>query len=428
MKVFLVLMTFCAASLCTAPSPAGAQGGNGEMVRAFIERNAELLGEASALVQETNSTKARGLLETAYSLHRQSMGLLEQNSNAMAGRVALRAREVIQQTIAVAKRDARVEEQATRTMERAATRLEQARIAFEETGHDNIVARRLILESGDNLRRAREQTQEHMFETALHLGESSLALSTRAIRMLRRDGLGPDVAEEIDRTQSIIDRAGESRASRDPALNRLLEQAIELQRRAARSAERGEAAVAVEQTRGARNLALRAMRAGGAAGLSDEEQAVRAVALTDDVLEGARSVLGESPAGETVTRRVEEAARRQEDARRALGDGDYTRALALTTGARDAVREALRSMDVAVDPASVEAALGRTDETITRLRDALAGNSNAAAHALFERATARQREARGALGDGDARRALALTRVAHNLARGGLSALDDAEN
>jgi hypothetical protein len=427
MKAFLILLTLCATSLATAPHPATAQGMGGDGVRAYIQRNAELLAEASALVQETNSTKARGLLETAYSLHKQSVSLMEQNSNAMAGRMAMRTREVIQQTITVARREARVEEQSTRTIERAGVRLEQARIAFEETGHDDIVARRLIYESADNLRRAREQMQEHMFETSLRLAESSMALSNRAIRMLRRDGQGPGVAEEIDRTQGIIDRAAESRAVQDPALHRLLEQAMELQRRAVRSAERGEAAVAVEQTRGARSLALRAMRAGGAAGPTDEEQAMRALALTDDVLEGARSVLGESR-NDDAARRVAEAARRQDDARRALGDGDYPRAIALTTTARDAVRQALRGMNVTVDPAAVEAALARTDATIAQLRDALAENNHAAAREFMERATARQREARGALGDGDPRRSLALTRVAHNLARSGLSALQDAEN
>ncbi|MDH4035867.1 MAG: hypothetical protein OEX18_01685 [Candidatus Krumholzibacteria bacterium] len=426
MKAFLIFLSICAASLVTAPVPTTAQG-NMDSVRGFIERNAELLGVATAVVQETNSIRARGLLETATTLHKQSVGLLEQNSNAQAGRVAVRAREVIQQTISVAKRDARIEEQAVRTMERATTRLEQARIVFEEDGNDKIVARRLILESADNLRRAREQVQQHMFETSLRLAESSLALSNRAIRMLRRDGLGPDVAEEIDRTQSIIERAGESRASHDPALNRLLEQANELQRRAVRSAERGDAAIAVEQTRGARNLALRAMRAGGGAGASDEEQAVRAVALTDAVLEGARDVLGES-AHDGATRRVEEAARQQDDARRALGDGDYKRALALSTSAREAVRAALRGMDVAVDPASVESALARTDDAITKLGDTIAGSDRATAREFFERATSRQREARAALGDGDPRRALALTRVAHNLARSGLSAMKDAEN
>lgn len=427
MRTRPLILALFATALAMAPRPATAQYGDGTQVREFIARNGELLGEATALVQETNSVKARGLLATATSLHAQSLGLLDQNQPLMAGRVALRAREVIQQTISVARREARIEGQAARMMERAAMRLEQARAAFEEAGHDDLNVRRLIVESTDNLRRAREQMQEHMFETALRLAESSLTMSTRAMRLMRRDGRGPDLAEEIDRTQRVIDRVTESRPLPDPALERMIDQAIELQRRATRSAEQGEPAVAVEETRGARNLALRALRAGGAAGASSQDEALRALALTDDILEGARGVLAESP-DDAVARRIEDASRRQEDARRALDTGDYPRALALTGAARDAVRAALRSVDVTVDPAAVEAALARTDDAIARLRDALAGGGHEGARGFLERATARQRDARGALGDGAPKRALALTRVAHNLARSGLSALEDVEN
>ncbi len=431
MKALTILVALVTASLTLAPPRVQAQmgggGGGGEQVRAYIERNAELLDVAGALVRETNSVKARGLLDTATSLHRQSMGLMDQNSTTMAGRVAMRAREVIQQTIAVAKREARVEEQAERIMERAQARLEQARLALEETQSADPAARRLIIESSDNLRRSREQMQQHMFETSLRLAESSLALSNRAIRMLRRGGRGPDLAGEIDRTQRIIDRLSESRPGLDPALNRLAEQAIELQRRAVRSAEQGARDAAMEQTRGARSLALRALRAGGAAGPSPEEECLRAVMLTDDVIDAASGVLGDAP-DEAIARRIAEAVRRQEDARHALDAGDYQKAMGLTMAARETVRNALRGMNVSPDPASVQAALEKTERVIAQLRDAMEGRDNAGAKGFLERATARQRDARRALEDGNARRALSMTRVAHNLARSGLSALDDTEN
>jgi hypothetical protein len=427
MKTLPLILALLVTSLAIAPHPAAGQFGNGDSVAELIARNAELLGEASALVQETNSIKARGLLDTATSLHKQSVGLHERNQNAMAGRTAIRAREVIQQTIAVARRETRVEQQATRMMDRATTRLEQARFAFEETGHDDLNARRLILESTDNLRRAREQLQEHMFETSLRLAESSLAMSNRAIRLLRRDGRGPDLAEEIDRTQRIIDRVTESRASLDASLSRLVDQATDMQRRAVRSAEQGDPVIAVEQTRGARNLALRALRAHGTSGAPAEDDALRAVAQTDDLLEGARGVLAETP-DDAVARRIEDASRQQDDARRALDNGDYARAVTLTTAARDAARAAMHSVRVSVDPASVEAALARTDATIAQLRDALASFDHPGSRSFLERATARQEEARAALAGDDPRRSLALTRVAHNLARSGLSALEDAEN
>ncbi len=428
MRALTLIITLTAGLLALAPPPAKTQAGDGTQLREFVARNAELLDHAAALVRETNSAKARSLLDMATTLHKQSVALLEKDSFAMAGRMAFRAREVIQQTIAVAKREARLEEQAARMMERAATRLEQARTAFEDTRRDDPGARRLIGESADNLRRAREQMQEHMFETSLRLAESSLALSTRAIRMLRRDGGGTDILDEIDRTQRVIDRVAEFPPSKDPSVGRLIEQAMEMQRRAVRSAERGEPGMATEQTRAARTFALRALRAarpGGPGGLSGEDEAIRAIALTDDIIGGARGILAENP-GDALARRIEEAVRQQEAARASLDRGDFERALRLTTAAREMIRKALRGVELPVDPAAVEAALARTDDAIAALRDALAGHDHPVARDLLDRATTRQREARSALAGGEQKRSLALTRVAHTLARDGLSRLDDA--
>ncbi|HEX5132801.1 MAG TPA: hypothetical protein VFX92_09970 [Candidatus Krumholzibacteria bacterium] len=427
MKTLAIL----AASLLVIAMPAmrgvRAQTTDGTQVATLIERNAGLLAQATELVQETNSTRARSLLQTATSLQRQSEELLANNQLAMAGRVALRAREAIQQTIATAKRDARLEDQTTRVMERAVTRLEQARSVFEESGRENPNARRLIFESADNLRRAQEQRQEHMFETSLRLAEASLMQSTRAIRMLRRDGTGAgaDAGDEIDRTQRVLDRATEVRPS-DPARVRLLEQATEMQTRAIRAAERGDALPALEQTRGARDLALRVLRGSGAGVAPAEDVAMRAIGLTDEILEGARALLAENP-NQALARRVEEAGRQQEDARRALADGDFDRAAQVSMNARAMIRGALQEIDVAVSPESAGAALARTDAALDELRAALSAHDNAGARDLLERATARQRDARAALQDGEPKRALALTRVAHNLARTGLDALNDAD-
>jgi len=71
--LFLTLVTLVAA---LAPVPARSQTVDTANVREFIERNAELLDVAATLVQETNSTKARGSLDTARALHAQSIKLL----------------------------------------------------------------------------------------------------------------------------------------------------------------------------------------------------------------------------------------------------------------------------------------------------------------------------------------------------------------
>jgi hypothetical protein len=422
MKPIALIIAFAASLLAVTPPAPQAQTGDAAQLRDFIERNGELLEQATVLVKETNSVKARSLLETARSLHRQSIALLEQDALLMAGRTAARARDVIQQTIMVARREARVEDQATRMIERATSRLERARSAFEDAGHAETPARKMLFEATDQLRRAREQMQEHMFETALRLAESSLAMSTRAIRMLHRGGGLSDAGDELDRTQRVIDRALD-RPAHDAASKRLLDQSVEMQRRAEQRAERGDMPAAIELSRGARNLAMRALRSAGP-GAANEEDAFRAVDLTDEILEGARALVGERPDGPQA-QRIEEATRQQESARRALDNGEFDRALRVTHAVRESVRSALREVDGPVRPEAVEAALARTDEAIATLRAQLAELKDATARDFLERATARQQEAYRALQAPDPRRALALTRVAHNLARNGLDRLRD---
>jgi len=423
---FLTGILVALAVAVSGAHPVAAQGpADTDKLQSFIERNAELLDQATALVQETSSVKARGMLTTATSLHKQSEAMLSTGSNAMAGRLALRAREVIQQTIAVAKREARFEEQANRVIERAAARLEQVRVLFEETGSIDPNARRLILESGDNLRQAREQLREHMFETSLHLGEVSLALSVRATRMLQRTDSGPGGIDEFERTQRLLDRLDEVRPTLPPPLQRVAAQANEMQMRATRNAEQGNMPLAIEQTRGARSLALRAMRGAGPADESAQERAFRAVALTDEILDGARAVAADAH-DPSLTQRIQDASRQQENARRALDASDFEHAIRLTTAAREAARAAVRGVSGPVDPAAVETALARTDEALARARAALERGGDDDTRAIVERAAARQNEARRALGGGDPRRALALTRIAFDLARTALDRLGDA--
>lgn len=421
--VTIVLAGFALVSSVLAPARVAAQV-DAPNVRAFIERNAELLDYAAGVVLETNSTKARGLLETAQSLQRQSVALLDQDAPARAFRVAVRTREVIQQTIAVAKREARIEEQAQKAIERATTRLEQARATFEDVGGNDATARRLILDAADNLRRARDQMHQHMFETALRLAQTSTEMSARALRLMRKDAAGGDVADEIDRTQEVLDRLAETRASLPAALVKLSEQADAMQRRAIESAERGDGTRARDETRGARALGLRALRAAGPGGESSEERALRAVTVSDELLDRAHAIAIESDDA-ALARGVSEAERLQESAREALLRSEFDTATKLTLRARDVARTALRKVDAAVDPSAVESALARTDDAIAKARDALS-TDDIDARSMVERAQARQTEARAAFASNDGRRALALTKVAHNLAAQAQRRIGDA--
>lgn len=418
----VILVTLLVAGVL-APVPVVAQA-DAPNVRAFIEHNAELLDYAAGVVSETNSTKARGLLETARSLHAQSVTLLDQGAPAMAFRVAVRAREVIQQTIAVAKREARGEEQAQKAIERATARLEQARTMFEDTGGNDANARRLIMEAADNLRRARDQMHQHMFETALRLAVSSNELSSRALRLMRRNAGAGDVVDEIVRTQEVLDRLSDARPTLAPALVKLADQAEAMQRRAVEDAERGETDRARDETRGARAMALRALRAAGPDEESAEDRALRAVTLTDELLDRARGVAMET-GDDALARALDEAIRLQDSARDALLRSEFGTATHLTMRARDRAREALRKVEAGIDETAVQAALERTDLAIARAREALAAD-DAEGRALVERAQARQSEARAAYTSNDMRRALALTKVAHNLALDALRRTGDA--
>lgn len=331
MKRLVPIPLIAALFVAVLAAPSSGQSADAADVHTFIARNAMLLKRASAIVEKTGNPRARDLLETAINLHRQSQALLDKGSVPEAGRVAMRVRRIIQQTIAVARGDGRLE-------------------------------------------------------------------------------------EEIGRTQRVLERLSQMHGALPPPLAHLADQAAEMQSRARQSAEHGDADMAIEQTRGARDLAMRALRAAGPPGESPVASARRAVSLTDEILDGARSVVEDSPDPD-LARRIEQTARQQEDARRALDAGDSGRAMHLTMDARESLRAALRAAAGPVDPAIVETALKRTDEVIARLRKALDHHDDADARDLLQRATARQEQARRALGDGQPRRALVLSKVAFHFAR-----------
>jgi len=392
-------------------------------IRDAIERNADLLAEAAALVRETNSVKARAALETAKRLHEASLTQLRDGNALVATRAAREAREAILRVIAIARREAKLEEQAQKSIERAVGRLEQARGALDGAGDPgDAPARKLVDEAGEQLQRAQNNMREHMFEVALQLANASQELSNRALRMLRGDALTPEIVHrEISRTDDIIGRVVEHELSTRPGLARDMDRATDLQARAKRQAAAGRLRLALDQTQRARDIALRALKTIGALG-SDPEEVARAIALTDEVLERAYGIARDHDlqrAQETLDRAREF----QQRAKGQLDDGLLPAAMQSTIRAREIARDALRGMERPVVPETVRAALAQTDEVLERVQAALAEEENATARDFFERATARQAEATAAFEAGDPRKALALTRVARNLATNALREL-----
>jgi len=386
---------------------------------AAVARNEELLAQAAELVMQTNSVKARTSLEAARALHERSKQLVSSGDNRqMAMRVTAQARQAILNTISLAKREARLEDQAIKAMELATVRLLQARAAWEDAGSPaDAPARKLIEEAQEQLQRSRGNMREHMFGVALQLAQSSAELSSRAIQMLRRDSIGPaDIFAEIERTDVIIERVA-SRMEDGPRDMgaRALEEARGLQNRARHNARNDSYRIALEQTRRARDLALRAMKSSAGPATLPQEEVERAIAFTEGLLAQARELSGpDAPA--RVRDQLAEAARLQDLARDRLAAREPRAAHETTLRARETLKDALRGLDRPLDAGAIHEALVRTDEVLDRLDRRLAGSSASEAAALFERARARQADAWNAFEKEDLRKALALTRVARSLA------------
>ncbi len=413
-------------AVTTQVDNAPAQGDLTNLTQA-IERNEELLMQAAELVRQTNSVKARSSLQAAVKLHELSKAQLLNDRPVLAVASATRARQAILNTINIAKREAKLEEQAMKAMERANVRLQQARAAFEEVGdRDDVPARKLIEEAHHQLQRARNNMQEHMFSVALQLANASAALSTRAITMLKRDGISQEsVLREIERTDSVIERVTSSdQLEQHEVAARAIEQAMELQNRAKSNVRRDNLRLALEQTLRAREIALRVIKSARGGQGPSEDAVARAIEFTDGLLEHAMEMAREQDA-ERAHDALEQAVRLQNQAKDEFGKGEYGAAMRMTLRAREIAKRALGAMKKPMDAATVANTLAQTDAVIEQLRSRLEDSDNETAQALYERARDRQANARTALEAGELRRALALTRVARNLARRGLAEIGD---
>ena len=389
-------------------------------LREYIDQNEELLKEAEALVLATNSAKARAYLDAARQLHETSKRQLVAENALMAGRSARQAREAILQAISIAKLETRREEEAERAMETAAKRHEEARTLFADLGSRDLAVEKLLSDSFNQLGRARAGMQEHMFEVAIQSAKASLDLSNRAIRMIRRDLVGPETAQrEIARTDELLERIDErADLSADAELARQSREAHELQTRARSSVRDGRYQLAFEETKRARTIARRIISGSVKSPTTDRETAARAIELTAKLVDEAFRLAREN-GDEGAIRRLEEATRLQEDARRELQSGQMKASARYTEKAREVARNTMRAMDQPIDEETVRQALERTDEVLSRLRSALETGDEGGARAareLFDRANARQASAWSTYNGGALREALANTRIARNLA------------
>ncbi len=412
------MLMILALSACLAVvSQSYAQPADLSRLREAIERNAELIREAELLVRETSSVKARASLETAMLLHRESLNLVSANRVILAERAVKKTREAALRAIALAKLEAKTEEDARNAIERAKNRLDQAKMLLEEsTGREPLPVRKLTIEAEVQLRRAADNMREHLFAASLRLANSSYALSTRAIRLLRENATAPneEVERELRRTERVLEQVEFHRdLHRHPAAESMYREARELQQRAADQFQSQHAKAALELTRRARSLALNAAKI--LASHPGERSAEQAIRLTENLLEQAKE-MAEERDSEVTEKRLRRAEELQESAKSRLSEGDHDRALKLTLRARETIKRAIAPLEAAFDSKEVEKALRATDAIVERLKSDLERYEDQAAHELFERALLHQESAWSEFDRGRLKAALTSTKLARRLA------------
>jgi tetratricopeptide (TPR) repeat protein len=290
-------------------------------------------------------------------------------------------------------------------------------------------ARKLIDESLNQLLRARGSIREHMFEVSIQSANASYDMSNRAIALLKKDSVGPElVRREITRTDRLLERIDERAAQGGPQLdtNSLINDAHLLQNRARAHATEGRYILAFEETKQAREIARRIINRSGV-GPETGRDAVASTLETTDLLIDRAFELARENQDDRAVRQLEEAARIQREAHDFFRNGQPDRALALTQRAREMAQKAARAMQKEISDDSVRQALERTDQILSRLREALDQSASDSATELYDRALARQNAARESFESGDLRKALANTKVARNLASTALQQIENGQ-
>lgn len=421
-RVFIIALLTCLFVTASSTPLESQASGDLTALREQVARDAELLDKARELVVETNSAKARLVLEAATKLHRQSMLLVASVTTntdfARAALVTKKAREAILHTIALAKREAKFEENASKAIERAENRLEQTRkLISEHDGREVQAARKLAGEAHGQLQRSRNNMREHLFEVALRLAVSSEQLSRHAIKTLRRDSADvSSVEREIEQTQRVLDRIGERMAEVNKhRAQQMYQESRELQMKAKQRLRDGERRTAFELTQEARRIAATLRATELTRSTIDRQNVERALRLTDALILEARTIATRQDTRQ-LSERIERADKIQARATNHFERGDDDKALKMTKKARVILKDSLSAIKRELRAEDIQSTLRETDEILVRLKEAVGQSEDALANELFARAQSKQRRAWKEFEEEKLRAALANTRLARRLA------------
>ncbi|GJM43581.1 MAG: hypothetical protein DHS20C21_04230 [Gemmatimonadota bacterium] len=334
-----------AALVLSTSSTVLAQSGANDRVEVALQRTDEALAKARLVVQESDSRRAREVLETAFRIQGEAWNRFRNSRLVEAASLTAEARQLAARAVNLAREDGALRSRAGREIEQARRGLEAAR---EHIGADVAgAAQRLLEQAAELIERAQVKFGEQQYEAAFRLATSAQQLIRQAVGMSGGSESASRVLRELERTDHLIERVADLVSESDnPDAQAMLDRGRAVQTRAWDAYRDGRWPAAAAGTREARNLANRARAL--AQGPVNSDNVARALAETDRLLDRAADVVAESGSDAAVSI-LERARGHQAKAHDLLSEGELRKALAETRVARSLIKRALR----AADPAGV---------------------------------------------------------------------------
>jgi hypothetical protein len=305
----------------------------GDRVREEVARTDEILERAAAVVRESESLRARELLDRAVQIQREARLNLEAARLLIAGRLTLEARGLAARALTLAREETATRSRAEREMERAARALDLARETLREVPPP---ASRVLMEATALLERSRTSFREQQYNASLRLALAAQRLVAQALA--HGPVGGPRLQRELERTDHVLERVREIEAALPQAQVEALARAVNLQDAAWAAFRDRRAEEAASRTREARTIALRVRSESGP--LVDDAAVGDALRETQVLLDRAADVIGGADDGRAAML-LERAQEHQHRARAMLESGHLRPALAQTRVARNLAARAI---------------------------------------------------------------------------------------
>jgi hypothetical protein len=406
-----------------------------ERVRTAIERTDRVLEEAGRIVSETESGKARLVLQNAREIQsrahetfRQAEANMNRFGMGFALKLTIEAREQALRAATLAKEDRDRENRARQAIERARDLLGRAR----ERAVSNPVGparerrvRRLLEEAREQLENAHTQMRQLQYRVAVGLAVSSQRLCEQALNLLQSQDLTPDeTRSQIERTDRLLEEAARMAGRAEAGPRMLLERAGRLQDRAREQLGAGQFHAALRLTLEARQLVHRVLRL--EAGRGSPERARRALEMTDGLLERTRPTI-EQAAAAGALELFERGVALQREAHRSFGRDDFEGALQRTLEARSLVQRSLDAVGPATGRAEAERAVEGAGRLLEDSSGRILGSGSDEGKRLLERAMSHLEAARERLGEEAWDEALGRATMARRLVLRALNLIQNDE-